>query len=396
MLSRSYPNEVTPVLGIWTEELVRHVAGLCDLRVISPVPYCPPLPGLRQYTRFRRVEARERRRGVEVWHPRFLTGPGYSFHNYEAETYYLGVRRLVARLRRDFPFELIHAFFSYPDGVAGARLAREYGVPLVITEHAPWHPWMEQYPRVRGQAIAASRQSALHITVSHYARATIARYAGESDRLRVLPNGVDEELFTPLPDGGRPRPGQILFVGLMRHVKGVDVLLRAMQRLAAERPDWRLVLVGGGFYQSSLRYTERMRALVGELGLEGRVEFVGMKAPGEVAAYMRESAVLVLPSRSETFGSVILEALACGTPVVATRCGGPEDVVTPEVGRLVPKEDPDALAAAIAETIEGRAWYDPRRLRRYAVEHFAWGRIAEQTVGLYAEALAPVAGGIRS
>jgi glycosyltransferase involved in cell wall biosynthesis len=112
-----------------------------------------------------------------------------------------------------------------------------------------------------------------------------------------------------------------------------------------------------------------------------------MKSPEEVAAHIRESALLVAPSRSETFGSVLIEALACGIPVVSTRCGGPEDFVTDEVGRLVPKEDETALAEAIAETLDQRHRYDPLRLRQYALDNFTWERVARRNVEIYEEAL---------
>ena len=388
VLARNYPNDVTPLLGVWTGEMVRHVARHCEVRVISPVPYFPPLPGPAAYTRFRQVARRETRHGVEVRHPRFMAGPGYLLHDFEARAYLLAIRRQVARLRREFPFDLIHAHYGYPDGCVAAALGRAYGVPIMITEHAPWHPWMEQYPRVRAQAVRAARESAFHITVSRYARETVARFTGDTPRLRIIPNGVDTEVFTP-PVDGRPRPAnQLLYVGIMRHVKGVDVLLRAMHRLVGGRPDLRLVMVGGGFYPSHRRQEERYRDQARALGLGGNVEFVGMKSLSEVAAYMRASTALILPSRSETFGSVLIEALACGTPVVATRCGGPEDVVNERVGRLVAKEDPGALAGAVADVVARRDDYDPAYLRQYAVENFAWDRVARRTVELYGEAVA--------
>jgi glycosyltransferase involved in cell wall biosynthesis len=102
---------------------------------------------------------------------------------------------------------------------------------------------------------------------------------------------------------------------------------------------------------------------------------------------MRRSALLVLPSRSESFGSVLVEALACGTPVVATRCGGPEDIVADEVGVLVSKEDPEALAAALEHVLATRGSYDRARLRAHAVRHFSWDGIAGQYAQLYQDVL---------
>src|SRR6267143_570436 len=103
--------------------------------------------------------------------------------------------------------------------------------------------------------------------------------------------------------------------------------------------------------------------MVIKLGLESQIEFVGKKSNAELLRYLQESALLVLPSRRETLGTVLIEALACGTPVVATRCGGPEDIVTDEVGVLVPTEDPEALARGIQTVLERRKGFNPSKLR---------------------------------
>jgi glycosyltransferase involved in cell wall biosynthesis len=387
VLSRNYPNNVTPLLGLWTEGLIRQVASLCETRVLAPVPYCPPIPGAPEFTKFRSVAYQERINGVDVRHPRFLTGPGFLFHSVESEAYSLAIYRQVAAMRREFPFDLIHAHFVYPDGVVAARLGRRYNVPVIITDQSPWTPWMENYPRVRQQAVWAAQQCAFHTVVSKYLKNTVVRYTGESEKLQVVPNGVDASVFTPLSADRQPKDDQILFVGIMRHVKGVDILLKAMRKLVDRRPGLKLTLVGGGFYRSYSAQEKQLRDMARELGLDRNVEFVGMKPPEEVAAHMRESALLVTPSRSETFGSVLIEALACGIPVVSTRCGGPEDFVTEEVGRLVPKEDEAALAEAIDQTLDQRRRYDPLRLRQYALDNFTWERVAQKTVGLYEKAL---------
>jgi glycosyltransferase involved in cell wall biosynthesis len=301
--------------------------------------------------------------------------------------YDLGVRRQVKQIHQEFPFDLIHAHFSYPDGVIAARLGQRYRVPVIITEHAPWQPWMEEYPQVRRQAVWASDRCTFHIPVSHYVRNTIIQYTGESEKLRVIPVGVDCSVFAPPPDGHEPDLNQILYVGQINFTKGIDVLLQAMCQLIAQRPRVRLVLVGGSFYRLKRLQEERLRSLAKELGLENHVEFVGEKSHQEVAELMRRSALLVLPSRAESFGAVLVEAIACGTPVVATQCGGPEDIVNDKVGVLVPKEDVDALASGMLHVLTHRDHYSSALLRSYALENFSWERIACQTVNLYHAAL---------
>jgi teichuronic acid biosynthesis glycosyltransferase TuaC len=148
-----------------------------------------------------------------------------------------------------------------------------------------------------------------------------------------------------------------------------------------------LLLVGESFFKNYQREYERIRRMTQELDLDGRVEFVGKQQPVDVVRYVQESAVLVLPSRAESFGMVLVEALACGTPVVATRCGGPEDIVNDRVGVLVPPEDPQALATAIAQVLDRRNSFAAEELRSYALRQFGLDAVGARLKALYDEAL---------
>jgi glycosyltransferase involved in cell wall biosynthesis len=394
VLSRAYPNNVLSYLGLWVHRLVRQLTAHCDLKVIAPVPFAPPIPGASEYTRFRRIIRHADDGDVETWHPRLLVGPGRSLYASEALAYYLAARGTADRLRRSFPFDLIHAHFSYPDGVAGALLARHYGVPLIITEHAPWRPnWMDRSRIVRTQAVWAVRRSTFVIAVSTSVRTTIAEFTGSTAGIRVIPIGVDGSLFTSASNGSAARAKQLLFVGYLNFNKGVDILLRALKQLRHRHPDLRAVFVGGSTYRHTRLQAEQLQRLATELNLGAMVTFTGTQPTDIVARYMRESALLVLPSHAESFGAVLIEALACGTPVVSTHCGGPDDIVTDAVGKLVAPGDEDALAAAIEHVLAHRADYPADRLRRYALDRFAWERVAEQTASLYAEALGRCATG---
>jgi teichuronic acid biosynthesis glycosyltransferase TuaC len=279
----------------------------------------------------------------------------------------LGELLPVAALETERRLDVIHAHFGYPDGVVAARLGRRHRVPVLMTERAPWVPWMEVAPAVRAQAVRASHEAAFHIAVSCYVHTTIARFGGDSDRLRTIPNGVDERLFTrPWHESARD-PERILYVGRIHSIKVVDVLLRSMRRLIERRPSARLTLVGGGFiYRGYQRQEDALRRLASEFRLDRHIEFLGGRPLEEVADWMPRSAVLVLPSRAEAFGAVLIEALACGTPVVAARCGGPEDAVNERVGPLVPREDEEALSDAIKDVLAHCERYDPRQLQAYA------------------------------
>jgi len=397
VLSKSYPNSVFEVLGLWVENLVRHSAEFCEPKVIAPVQYCPPIPGLPEYyRRFRSIPGHCFASGIEVIHPRMLVGPGYSLHSIESRIYYWAVCRVAKRLRRDFPFDLIHAHFTYPDGVAAVRLGKQFGIPVVITEQNPWGPWMDEDTAVRRQSIRAAQECTFHIAISRSVRESIVRLTGESNKLRIVPDAVDGDTFT-LPEWGNgPIHNQIIFVGAIRPVKGVDILLRSVRLLVDAGRDVKLLLVGESFFRSYKKESDRLRQMAVDLGIAGRVNFAGKKPLTELVREIQKSAVLVLPSRAESFGMVLVEALACGTPVVATRCGGPEDIVTEEVGVLVPPENPQALAAGIARVLDRRGDYDPAKLRAHALERFGLESVGQRLQALYAEALSTRSGSSKS
>jgi glycosyltransferase involved in cell wall biosynthesis len=388
VLSRNYPNSAFPTLGMWAEGVSRLTSRFARVKVISPVPYCPPLPGLPEnFARFRRVERHRWDGDIEIFYPRMVIPPGSMLHGAEHWPYRLRVAPVADRLRREFPFDLIHAHFTYPDGWVAAKLGERYGVPVIITEQAAWRPWMDNFPRVCRHALWAASHSAFHIAISRAHRETITHFTGETPRLQLIPDAVDGEVFTLPPEGHRRISNQLLIVGAIRHVKGADILAHAMRRLVDRGHDVKLVHVGESFYGGWRRDFEEFQALVDRLGLKPRVEYTGKKSTAELVGYLQDSSLLVLPSRRESLGLVLVEALACGTPVVATRCGGPEDIVTNDVGVLVPPEDPDALASGIELALARREVFDPGRLRSHALERFGFDAVAERLAALYREAL---------
>jgi teichuronic acid biosynthesis glycosyltransferase TuaC len=389
VLSRSYPSDLLPMLGLWVQRPTELLAERCEVRVVSAVPWCPPLPAvgpLRQYVRFRRIPRREIRAGISIDRPRFLAGPGRSLYALEARAQEASIRRAVDRITSSFSFDLIHAHMIYPEGVVAHRLSRRHGVPFVVSEHAPWtDSWFRQ-ATVRRQALDAAYAASSLLAVSTSVRQTIAAFGVDVGKVLVLPVGVDGERFRLGPAAGR-HPDQVLYVGWLNYNKGIDVLLQAMALLRRRDVRVRLLLVGGAAYRNTRLQEEELRRLASSLGLDGSVTFLGGRPQDEVARLMAESALLVLPSRAESFGAVLVEALACGTPVVATRCGGPEDIVRDGLGLLVPTDDPLALADGIEEMLRRRTTYAPDDLRREALSRFSWDRVVDEIHSAYHSAV---------
>jgi glycosyltransferase involved in cell wall biosynthesis len=202
--------------------------------------------------------------------------------------------------------------------------------------------------------------------------------------LRVIPNGVDCELFRP----GNRRPGEggwrLLYVGRFDAAKGLGVLLEALALLRQRRGDISLKLVGGS---AATGTAAPFRAQAARLGLEEGVEFAPEVPWQEVPRQMAGADLFVLPSFSEGLPLVLVEALACGLPLVATRCGGPEEVVQEGVGKLVEVGDVAGLARGIEEVLDHYGAYDRQAIRRRAEEEYDYRRIAARLFAVYEEVL---------
>lgn len=196
-------------------------------------------------------------------------------------------------------------------------------------------------------------------------------------RITIIPNGVDTDHFAPPLHGAREP--LMVFVGSLIERKGANYLLSALPTVFSSFPDVRMAIIGQGPEEGALRKQAEA------LGISQRVLFVGPQSQDEVRNWLQRAQLLVLPSLEEGLGVVLLEALACGTPVVASNVGGIPDVITPEVGQLTPPGDPDALAGAIEEALSDEdAWASmSKHARMRAVNVFDWSRVAKEYVDLY-------------
>jgi len=199
--------------------------------------------------------------------------------------------------------------------------------------------------------------------------------------MEVISNGVNTERFPP---GSEDREEIILYVGSFIERKGLCHLLRSLPLVLADCPRAQLVLIGEGPQKAELAQ------LSVTLGVDGHVTFLPFAPQSEVARWMQRARLLVLPSTEEGQGVVLLEALSSATPIVASDVGGIPDVVTPDVGILVPPANPEAMGRGIATLIRDRArWLSASRAARArAVDTYAWDRIASRFVAMYKRAIA--------
>lgn len=279
--------------------------------------------------------------------------------------------------------DIIHVQALWPAAIIAHRLKRLYGIPYVVTEHS--EEYMPQSSRrlvrtpgivsviLRPLALGASRTIAVskvlaeRLTALGLARSPI-----------VIPNVVPVSEPAPVSSA---IPHAIAHVSIMGPAKALDTLLQAINILRGRRSDFVLRLVGDGECRADLE------TLASQLGLGGVVEFTGLRSAEEVREILAESAFAVVSSTHETFSVSGAEALMCGRPVVSTRCGGPEEYVTSEVGRLVDSGSVEALADGLDWMLDHFAEFDPRTLHEYARARFAPDVVAARITEVYREAL---------
>lgn len=286
------------------------------------------------------------------------------------------------------PVDLVHGHVGYPDGAAAARVARQLGVPFVMTEHATYLARILGDPVFRARYREAGLAAGRVIAVSRMlAEQIVAELPELGDRTVIIPNTVDIAAFPPVEPAGRDG-NELLWVGYRREVKGTGVLLRAFAQVRSQRPATTLRLVGRS---TSDEEEEGWRSLAGELGITDAVRFDGPTDRAGVVAAMARAGLFVHPGTRETFGIVAAEALASGLPVVATDSGGVTEVLGDDpdtVGGLVPVDDVEALAAAILRALDRRMTFDPAVLRAHVEARYAAHAVAARLADLYDDVLA--------
>ena len=322
--------------------------------------------GVREILRCRPWPVRERTAsGLDLYRTSVFNIPGWDYRLY---MHYAG--KLVAQLvASGGSFDLIHAHNACWPGVAAHQLASAYGVPYIITEHdsrhLAGHYGKDEAPRFSDAYRAARRI----IAVSPALARALRRFPIDPDRLLVIGNVVDEEFFTLSPHAPQG-PFTALYVGSLKPGKNVEMLVRAFAAAFADCRETQLLIAGSGEERRSLG------RLIADLGIADRTRFLGQLDPEGVRRAMGSSHVLVVPSQAETFSVVLIEALATGLPVIATRCGGPEFVLQDGGGWLVPVDDIPALRdalLAVSRKTEGRAERQARReivIRRFSNRTF--------------------------
>ncbi len=363
-----YPNAARPHHGVFVETRLRHLleSDRVDAQVVAPVPLFPS--GNARYGRyaaFARTPREEQRHGIKVTHPRYLSVPKFGM-NVAPLLLAAAVRPMVERIvRQGYDFDILDAHYFYPDGVAAAMIGRKLNKPVMITARGTDINLLPQFAIPRRMIQWAARHASALVTVSAALKTALVQLGADGSKISILRNGVDARLFRPVDRTlHRARLGLsgtvLLMVGNLVALKGHELVLRAL----GEFPEASLLVVGDGEEQGKLI------ALAEELRIQHRVRFIGAMPQEELVAIYGAADALVLASSREGWPNVLLEAMACGTPVVSSSVGGtPEIVAAPEAGVLMTERSPRGVADALKRLFQN---YPERSMTRRYAERFSW------------------------
>jgi len=316
---------------------------------------------------------------------------------------YLGAfeQGIVAFAEREgITYDIVHSHY-WLSGVVGERLKTRWGAPHIVMFHTLGEvknrsriSELEPAPRINAERAIARGADRVVVASRDEQELLVRLYGADASRIAVVPCGVNLDLFQPVDKeearqklGLRDDDRILLFVGRLEPLKGVDILLGAAAQLESET-DCFVLVIGG---DSSAREGEmaHLRHLAAELGISDRVNFLGAVDHEKLPLFYSAADVCVVPSFYESFGLVALEAMACGTPVVASRVGGLTATVRDgETGYLIPWRCPEPFAERLELLLDNeelRRAFGERA--RAAVERFRWSNVAEAVLGVYREVI---------
>lgn len=381
LFSSLYPSSVRPIHGIFVETRLRELlkTGKVQAQVVAPVPWFPfKHPRFGDYAQFAATPPFEHRHGVDVHHPRYALLPRIGMH---MAPYSMAVGTLptLRRLQRDgFDFDVIDAHYYYPDGVAAGLLARWLKKPLVVTARGTDLNLIPQHTIPRRLIVQTAAQAHASIGVCQALMDSLRDLGADASKLHTLRNGVDLERFAVesrfaarqrlnLQQDGH----YLLSVGHLIERKGHHIAIESLAAL----PGVQLLVAGSGPEQTALK------TLAQRLGVADRVHWLGVIAQPDLKWYYNAADALTLCSSREGWANVLLESMACGTPVIATNIWGtPEVVSTPAAGVLMAQRNAESLAQAWHLLMATQPTREDTRLH---AEKFSWDATTQGQLALF-------------
>ena len=353
VFSTLFPNAQQPNAGVFIRERMFRVGQHLPLLVVAPVAWFPGQGLIRRFKPHFRpdVAYQEEQQGIIVYHPRFFSIPGV-FKWLDGYFLALSTYSLMKKLKKDFEFNIIDSHFAYPDGFAATKIARKLSVPVTITLRGT-EIRHSKSNTLRPFLVSALKSASKVFSVSNSLKQHVINLGIQKDKIRVVGNGVDTQKFYPLEKQAMRKKLAIkntdkvlITVGGLVERKGFHRVIEVLPELIKHFPELKYLIVGGPCAEGD--WTEKLQTMVTELNLQNHVSFLGSLPPTQLKDVLSAADVFVLSTRNEGWANVILEAMACGLPVIATDVGGNLEVVSnSDVGIIVPFDKKQQLKESI-------------------------------------------------
>jgi glycosyltransferase involved in cell wall biosynthesis len=363
ILTPFYPHDASPASGIFIQDQAQVLSSDYDVTVLIP-----HLLGLRDLANRKPVSRSQTgsRNETVLWEGIFV--PAKLPYFLRAHVYRRLVQRGFSKILSVWGKpDILHAHVVFPGGYLAVELGKTYGIPVVLTEHTGPFSVHLRFPFQRRAVRETLHQVDKILAVSPALQQQMHVFEPTAP-IEVLGNVVMTDFFQPndVSYEKSQNPGKtFLSVALMNKGKGIDYLLKSARILLNRGVSAFRLLIGG-----SGPDLPNLKELSSKLELDRHCRFLGMLERTEVREWMQKADVFVLPSLGESFGVAAGEAMACGKPVLSTRCGGPEFILTAETGVLVPVADPVAMADSMEKFISGKVVFDPQMIRESVVARF--------------------------
>jgi glycosyltransferase involved in cell wall biosynthesis len=352
-----FPNAMQPYWGIFNACALEYLSSMANVQVVAPVKWFPGLGLASAHERkLSKIPAKCDHHGIPVTHPRYFRTPGFG-RQWHGWMYYASLKKHLIKTIEEFRPDVLLASWAHPDGYAVQRLGKELGIPVAVKcLGSDIHQLLND--KRKDQVLEALAKCDLVISVSESLRDLIARHGVDRSKIQVVYNGVDREVFRPMPRGDArrllklPQYGKLLLcVAALVPIKRHGDLLQAFRDVIHKHKlEAQLVLVGEGPLRQELTNLTR------RLNISEHVKFAGSCKHDQIPLWVNASDVVCLTSGNEGLPNALVEALACGRPVVATNVGGVSELIeSDEYGRLVRMGDVTAIAQALCDVL-GRPW----------------------------------------
>lgn len=377
MITDMFPSLENPAFGVFVFELSRALTFKNKVVIIHTQPWNP----MNRNPDKEKSDSHCQVNGMEVLKPKLLVLPVGDRIFFRSIVSFFTVLPFVIKLKRRFCFDIIHAHMACPAGFVAILLGIIFKKPVIVTVHGSDIHTFPKYFSLKRLILFTLKRAHAVIAVSQSLKDSVLKMGYFRNKVFVIHNGTSHDIFSPI-DKTKVRRSLnlsvygkiILFIGNLIHIKGIDVLLHAFASMR-EKNHSDLIIIGKGKLES------RLKALAKDLCIETRTHFIGFQKHNEIPLWLNACDVFCLPSRNEGFPTVIVEALSCGRPVVATKVGGiPEAVTNDTLGILVEPDNTKELAAALDKALE-KEW-DYQSIATYG-KRFSWNAIAEKYSELY-------------